>query len=68
MKVRIAHTDTVVTMTPRGRAGSFHTNGFIRLKGKTITGYAYDGGVSNPVFYPEGINAWVPYVADTKAA
>lgn len=50
-----------VTFTPRGnRYGEGFSQiirGFIRLNGKTISGYAYDGGGPLVVFYAEGINA-----------
>jgi hypothetical protein len=61
--VRIAGTDIRVLFTARGKGDIYHQNGFIRRNGKTITGYAYDGGYET-VFYPhtKGKNYPTTYV------
>jgi hypothetical protein len=57
MKVRLAFTNEMFSFTARGKSDATHSNGFIRINGKTVGGYIFDG-ISELVFYPnaEGKN------------
>jgi hypothetical protein len=65
MKARLAFTSREVFVTPRGKSSNYHTRGFIRVAGKTVSGYVYDGGYEK-VFYAEGKNEALAY--DRNAA
>ena len=56
-KVRLAFTDNVmVTFTPRGHDNAGDEAGFIRVKGKTVTGWIGRGAGA---FFAGGKNAYL---------
>jgi hypothetical protein len=64
IKVRLSFTENhMVTFTPRGgRDHMGYLKGFIRVKGKTVTGWVNDEG-ELPAFFPaaKGINQQLVY-------
>lgn len=64
-KVRLAGSrGLMVPFTPRGRKnGTFLdcTTGFIRLNGKTVSGYIWSGISGDQPFYPTGIHREMAY-------
>jgi hypothetical protein len=59
MKVRLAYSrNLTLTFTQRGRqSGSeLYRNGFVRINGKTVSGYAYNSTSGGWTFYATGQN------------
>lgn len=52
---RLAYSNKDVRVTARGKGDGIHQNGYVRVRGKIVSGYVYNG-VSEKVFYPRGIN------------
>lgn len=57
---RLAFSNKEVRVTQRGKKDDVHLNGYIRVEGKTVSGYLYNG-IHEKVFYPEGLNRKLPY-------
>jgi hypothetical protein len=64
-KVRLAYSgDLMLTFTPRGRTYDRYIYGFIRLQGRTVSGYVYEGLSGEVAFFPTGIHQpWAYEVA-----